>query len=91
MSSSASVWRGRVSLVDLIKREGATKVAKAIGRTERQLQDIRLGYHPLTVDDLFALVRQFPYFDVKQTVLQIGERRESDGRSRLSKTQTDHD
>jgi len=71
-----------VTLSDLTRSLGQAVVAAAMARTERQLIDLRRGWTPLTVDDLFLLYRAFPQFDLLGTVREVGERREATGRAR---------
>ena len=65
-----------MDLHELIKIEGEKKVAEALGVTVGSLRNKRSGQRPLTIDDLFSLVRSFgSTFDVDGTVRRIGERR----------------
>ncbi len=69
----------------LCKREGIPAVAQALGRSERQIADLRRGYHPLTVDDFYALRENYPDFTTHKTVQRIGAQRDATGRSRRAK------
>jgi len=73
-------------LHDIIKKHGIAKVASVLGRTERQILDLRRGYHPLTVDDLFELGENFSGFSLRRTVKRIGERRRQKSWSRKARS-----
>ncbi len=61
----------------LTRSEGHGSVAERIGITGRSLIDKRSGRCALNVDDLHALVEEFPDFDLLGTVQKIGALRAS--------------
>ncbi len=56
----------------LTYQEGHGSVALRSGISSRSLTDKRAGRTALTVDDLHALVEEYPDFDLAGTVKKIG-------------------
>lgn len=75
----------------LTARYGTRLVADLIGISYRNLLDLRHGTRPLTVDHLSALVKHFPEFDAKATVVRIGTDRDEKGISYSQRRLADAD
>ena len=71
-----------MTLHALTRKYGTSDVAVELGMTERCLVDVRRGKSPLTVDDLYNLMRAYPAFDLPGTIVKIGAIREEKGWSR---------
>ena len=56
----------------LTRSEGIDAIANVIRVSARALRDIRRGWHPLTVDHLYALKNRFPDFDSAATIDRLG-------------------
>jgi hypothetical protein len=61
----------------LISHVGLTTVARTLDRTERSTENVRSGQNPLTVDDLYRLMRAYPDFSAELTIMRIGATRAS--------------
>ena len=72
-----------MDLHELIKTYGEDDVASELGITTGSLRNKRSGQRPLTIDDLFLLVRRYGYtFDIESTITRIGGKRYSRAKGR---------
>ena len=69
----------------LTLKHSTDKVSGLLGMTARCLVDVRRGKSPLTVDDLYELLENYPDFDLAATVCRIGSIRKVKGWNRKSK------
>lgn len=72
-------------LHELTRTLGNVQVAEAMGVSERNLVDLRCGARPITIDELYELLKTYPDFDLAGTVRRIGAVRAAKGTSRKAR------
>jgi len=77
-----------MNIIELCRLHGNRQVADTLGVSARTLEDMRLGYAPLTTDDLEVIKSSFGLCmcDMQQIIAHSAAQRVAKGKDRLSRT-----